>query len=155
MVGVFGTGWIASWSPRWKYGMLYIQYLEDRYITHIKKKQIIRSAYLECNPFSSLILAGLRLCPLSSVPSVSTHRRSYVGILCMQPTLAFWNRRGSFLRSREGLLQELCGYPTGRGLRSDLTFLTGHSCTHIFVDIYLAILFVDNCPGTNAWMDPC
>ena len=113
--------------------MLYIQYLEDRYITHIKKKQIIRSAYLECNPFSPLILAGLRLCPLSSVPSVTTHCRSYVGIMCMQPTLAFCNRRGSFLRFREGLLQELCGYPTGRGLCSDLTFLTGHSCTHISV----------------------
>lgn len=149
----FGTRWIAPWSPRWKYSMLYIQYSEDRYITHIKKKQVFRSAYLEGNPFCPFILAGLWLCPLSSVPSVTTHHRSYVGIMCVQPTLAFWNTGGSLLRFQEGLLQELCGYPTGRGLCSDLAFLTGHSCTHISVAepsvqlSYLYIIVQEPMPG--------
>lgn len=136
--------------------MLYIQYLEDRYMTHIKKKQVFRSAYLGCNPFSPFILAQLQFCPLSICPICHHPSQELCGNNVCTAHSCILKYRWMLSKIPGGTVTGALWLPTGRGLCSDLAFLTCHSCSHISRCRTLcpASLFVDNCPGTMPGWTP-
>lgn len=125
--------------------MLCVQYWEDRYnsISYIKKKQIIRRAYLECNNLFLLLSWPCHSC--ACYCQVSHLLSAVTGVVWiewyMQLSLAFLNRCGHFSGCWEWML-------TGRLW-----------CPHSKVTIFWFFifnrsqcLFVDQLSGASTWV---